>query len=443
MKKQKSKIIQFNVPIHAVTRVPGHHFFGYYDKCPWDASGRYLLALETDIVDRLPEKEDVARICLIDTKEGNRVSILGETRAWNFQQGAMLQWMGPDYSEHVIYNDRADGKFVAIVLNINTGEKRILPLPVYCVSPDGKRALSLSFSRLRHLRDSYGYAGVPDVWQEEVVPEEDGIWLLDIPTGETKLVISIRDLYQHRHISSMDCGKHWVDHIMFNTDGTRFCFLHRWELADGGMYNRLFTANPDGGELYCLLDSGFFSHFGWRNTKELLGWGRLPNMVNQVRKSKWFIAKVLRFILPVYHFFVPDRSSFRRAIINDHYLLLTDKTKNVRKIGEPVFTEDGHCSWSPDGRWFVTDTYPDSAENRTLILFNYEKGERIDIGSFYSFPDKKYYTEYNLPYPWNVSGMRCDLHPRWNRNGTEICIDSVHEGSRQIYTIPIRDIIRS
>ena len=25
-----------------------HHFFGYYDKCPWSKDGRFLLALETD-----------------------------------------------------------------------------------------------------------------------------------------------------------------------------------------------------------------------------------------------------------------------------------------------------------------------------------------------------------------------------------------------------------
>ena len=34
-------------PVRAVTRGPRHHFFGYYDKCPWDASGRYMLAVET------------------------------------------------------------------------------------------------------------------------------------------------------------------------------------------------------------------------------------------------------------------------------------------------------------------------------------------------------------------------------------------------------------
>jgi len=50
----------------AVTRSPRHHFFGYYDKCPWDSTGRYMLALETDFMERPPRPVDTAVVGLID-----------------------------------------------------------------------------------------------------------------------------------------------------------------------------------------------------------------------------------------------------------------------------------------------------------------------------------------------------------------------------------------
>ena len=104
----------------------------------------------------------------------------------------------------------------------------------------------------------------------------------------------------------------------------------------------------------------------------------------------------------------------------------------MRKIGEDVFKSDGHCSFSPDGRWMLTDTYPDREfeSARGLILYEWETNRRINIGSFYSDP--------------KITGdIRCDLHPRWSRDGQQVCIDSIHEGERQMYVVDVSHIISS
>ena len=65
-----------------------HYFFGYYDLPATDLSGRHLCH-RVSFMDRLPTAEDLAEIGYL---EDGRFVKIGETSAWNFQQGAMLQY---------------------------------------------------------------------------------------------------------------------------------------------------------------------------------------------------------------------------------------------------------------------------------------------------------------------------------------------------------------
>jgi hypothetical protein len=65
---------------------------------------------------------------------------------------------------------------------------------------------------------------------------------------------------------------------------------------------------------------------------------------------------------------------------------------------------------------------------RELLLYNMEKEEIQSLGHF--------------PFPKDIKDdWRCDLHPRWSPDGNYISIDSVHEGTRQIYVIDVRGIV--
>ncbi|MBN1422053.1 MAG: hypothetical protein JXP34_24990 [Planctomycetes bacterium] len=380
----------------AATHGPKHHFFGYYDKCPWDASGRRLLAMEVDFVGRQPKPGEEIAIGTVDLRDGDRFVPFARTKAWCWQQGTMLRWLPDAPDRRVIYNAIEGGRFVSVVRDLESGATRILPLPVYALSPDGRRAVTLEFARVHRTRPGYGYQGISEIAPDDPAPESSGLWAMDLADGENRLIVSLARLAAHAPRDEFRGAIHWVNHIQFNTDGSRFLFLHRWKKPSGGWWTRLFTANPDGSGLRLLLDHDMISHFDWRDPKTILAWARHPKARD-------------RFYL------IPDEPG---------------ADGRVEVFAGGVLTQDGHCNYSPDRKWVLCDTYPDRKDRkRALMLVRVADEKRFDIGRFYSPPE--------------IDGpARCDLHPRWNRDGTQVCIDSAHEPTRQMYVVDVSGIIR-
>lgn len=368
-----------------------HHFFGYYDKFPWNRSGRYILGLETDFIDRAPEADDVAAIGMIDTANGNAWIPLTHTTAWNWQQSCMLHWLPSAAEDTIIYNTRIGDHFVSVVQNVHTGATRTLPRPIYALSHDGKYSITGNFSRLHHTRPGYGYAGVPDFRHDHPHAADDGLYRMDLETGNYQLIITLEQMRHFKPRADMDGAHHWFNHFVVNPDNTRFTFLHRWGRPGQMWLTRLYTANLDGTDIHLMADDDFVSHYDWYTTNQVVAWARHKDL-------------------------------------GMHYLLYTDHTDQVDIVGEGLFQVDGHCSYSPDRQWMLTDTYPDAEHNRTLILYHLASQTRIDIGKFYAPPDLQ-------------GPIRCDLHPRWSRDGHLVCIDSAHEGQRQMYLIDVRPIL--
>lgn len=142
-------------PVRAITRAPGHHWFGYYDKLQFDPTSRYVLGMRVGFEHRSPRADDVIRLGVIDLRDGDRWQDLGESRAWNWQQGCMLQWV-PGSNTDVIWNDRRDGRFVSVIKNFQTGKERVIGAPVYTLSPNGREAVYPDFRRLNDCRPGYG-----------------------------------------------------------------------------------------------------------------------------------------------------------------------------------------------------------------------------------------------------------------------------------------------
>jgi hypothetical protein len=71
----------------------------------------------------LAEADDAIRVGMIDTGDADRWIELGSTRAWNWQQGCMLQWV-PGKERQVAWNDREDGRFITRLLDTESCDVR-------------------------------------------------------------------------------------------------------------------------------------------------------------------------------------------------------------------------------------------------------------------------------------------------------------------------------
>lgn len=360
------------------------YFFGYYDKSPWDATDRYMLCLRAKNTYSSVAPKEPADIILFDTHNNNSYKVLGKTYSWNVQQGCMLQWLGPNYKEKIIYNDFRDGKYCSIILNINTGEEKIIPAPVYTVANNGKFALSLDFSRLHRLRPGYGYSNLEDKYRNEKCPNQTSIWFIDLETGSVRPLLGYRDFANFEPRPEMLNAEHKVNHIMLNPSGNRFMVLHRW--FDGSKkYTRLVTVNIDGTDMYNLNDDNMTSHCYWKNDEEIIAYAR--------KKSE-----------------------------GNGYYLIKDRTNQYKRMWSEL-TMDGHPSFSPDGSMVVTDTYPDRARVASVYIIS---GDNI-----------KTVARVFAPFKYD-NDTRCDLHPRWDRTGSKVCFDSVFEGRRGLYCCSLK-----
>ncbi len=374
------------------------YFFGYYDKSPWDANMRYMICMRADNTWSEPDPKGTADILLIDVSEdsklsngftmvgGKKIKKIAITHTWNVQQGCMAQWLGPDFQSRIMYNDMRDGKYCSVILDWETGKELILPIPVYSVSSDGKTALSLDFSRLHSLRLGYGYSELPEITKDVILPDTTAVWKLDIETGEVTELLKYTDFanFQPRPEMQEVGSIHKVNHLMLSPNGKRFIVLYRW-FCGHRKYTRLVTCNVDGTDMYVLNDDDMVSHCYWKNDEEII------------------------------------------AFENKHgsgpgYYLMKDKTREYKHLWKELCV-DGHPSYSPDGKLVVTDNYPDRTRIASVRIM---RDNQIEVVA-----------RVFAPFRYD-NDTRCDLHPRWSRDGTKICFDAAFEGHRGLYVVDIK-----
>jgi len=359
-------------------------FFGYYNISPSNHIGD-ILYLKVGKENFRGSLNEAAKIML--KRANGSIQEIADTRAWNWQQGCMLQWF-PRTNDQLIYNDydEVKDKYVSKVINTEGELLMEYSLPVNNVSKCGQFALSLNYDRLKLIRPAYGYFNRKN---KTLPPDDsDGIWYLDLNKGKVKLIISLEDLKSLSYVSSMNQAIHKVNHIDINPVCSRFMFLHRW-IGPKGRFMRLITADPDGSNLYILNGDEMTSHCCWLNNQQILSYC-------EYHKTRG-------------------------------YFVFTDQSEEVRFFSNKMPKIDGHPSVSPDGECIITDTYPDKSRMSSLYLYNIKNNKTITVGRFHQ--PLRYKKE-----------IRIDLHPKWSSDGESIFFESGHKGNRQLYKIDLTSV---
>lgn len=397
----------FELKVEQLTFGSKHHFFGYIGQgqtIPWNASGRYILGMEVDFIDRLPTPEEAATIFLIDTRNENKIIPLDKTNAWNPQQGTMFYWNPNKPETQFFFNDRdtKTGKVFTVLYDIKK-KKRIkeyrfddTPIGNGGVAADGSAYLAINYGRLARLRLVTGYPEALDWSSDEIAPENDGIFLVDIKTGKKRLLVSYRqlDTELRKKRPDLDHTGLFINHTLWNRNSDRVYFFARggWSKRmtnKGDRVNTPCSIKVDGTDLV-LHDTFIGGHPEW---------GAEGNIIIGSKKGK-------------------DGSKEKQVLYN------IDTRKIVGQLGNPdIFPKpEGDISLSPDGNWFANGYGKSSANYYTIYRMSdgaYAKSSGISKGSY-------------------SGDIRIDPAPRWNRTNNAILVPGITDnGTRQMFMIRV------
>jgi len=388
-----------------VTPDDGFYLQTFYDVCPFSPSQRYLAVTRFPFQDRQPNPGETADVCVIDLEERTIMTVY-TTRAWGFQLGANLNWGRTD--RFLYTNDLVDGRAVAVRLDLETGETKAFAGPMYHIAPD--ESCVIGFPPELMNATQFGY-GAPVDWKNvprltERAATDQGLWRTDLRTDETRLLVSVADLYERipdgDSLGDVVC---YLFHSKFNRQNTRIMEVFRpLPQGKGRQKLSLFTFNTDGSDIRLAIDHHLWSrgghHPNWHPDGEHL-------IMNLIPEGKRLSFCQFRY----------DGSDFR-VISQKH-------------------PGGGHPSITPDGKYLVTDAYTSEgvvlpnkevpirllateSDEVEVICHMYTLGRKGDLGR---------------------GVLRLDPHPAWSRDFKRVCFNGAPEGRRQVFVADLAEVL--
>lgn len=349
-------------------------FCGYYDHSPFNIKNETLILVHSTSrrAWRKPSPQTPVSVILYDWKTDQIVRVLGETDAWNWQQGARALWFD---SETIIFNvyDPESDSYRARLVDCDGTHRGDLPIAVQEIDSMG-RVYGLSYEALAAIRPDYGYRN-----RSFNVQEIAGcvVERFDPATGKRRSLASIRALTnaaEERHGRPVTQAK--FNHVMASPDAARSVFLFRY-VVEGRRISDLYVVAAEREGPRLLVEDSGVSHVCW--------WGD-DAVVATMKGADGFG-----------YYIVPIEASGAKLLWKH---------------------SDGHPS-RMDEKHMLTDTYPDNRALRHLLIHELETGETAEIASF--------------PEHLLLQGeTRCDLHPSLSPSGRYIQVDCVLDGRRTI-----------
>lgn len=412
-------------------------WFGYYnyDTLNYDQSKMLCNRAKFDGV--APEKGMTIELGYYELNTGEWHHI-GESDSFNWQQGSMLQWMPGNGNENkVIYNRSKNGRLISTIYDIMSGKSRDLDWPIYAITPDGRKAITLNFERSYWCR-AYHYQSVINPKYDVRVAEDDGIFEINIENNTLKRIIAIQDIIKLQNDPNSDKQKHWLEHIMLSKNGSKMVFLHRYspEYNTFQYQTVMCLADVSGNNLQVITDENKYdwSHFGWQGDDGFVMYtvdnnrlgsaykniGRSANSKMSLKAVVFSLAVKLKNLLPVS---IRQKLKGGRAYYQYYHLQDDGVFTMTERWEQAYFNIDGHPSFTNDGKYMITDSYPDAHNMQRLIVFDTASKKGIIVGKFYA--------------GLNKNPASCDLHPKLCRNNNYLVIDTAYTGKHRMIVFKI------
>jgi hypothetical protein len=217
------------VPTWVISSPNASHIHRFFDSSPFSSSGQYFVM--TRIFNNeytKPEVGDMAEIVVVNLRNGIETTV-AKTAAWGTQLGAQAQWGKTDnelFYNVIKYEKKLQRDIpVGVIHNIMTSTKRYLECSIYHISPDGRYALSPDLTKIKFTQLGYG-VDIDNAKKNINSPDNDGIYITDIFTGECKLLITLKKLSKIAGLDTKSTPTYGF-HTKWSSDGQLIMIVMR------------------------------------------------------------------------------------------------------------------------------------------------------------------------------------------------------------------------